>query len=84
MQIIGIGEKLYQLDAEEQRIYNRRYEVGRIADQKKKYASELEMYPDVQRARFHDSQLGEQQAILPERRNQRKRQMCQQYEEEFS
>lgn len=32
LQIIGIGEKLYQLDAEEQRIYNRQYEVGRIAD----------------------------------------------------
>ena len=36
LQIIGIGEKLYQLDVEEQRIYNRRYEVGRIADKKKK------------------------------------------------
>lgn len=86
MQIIGIGEKLYQLDAEEQRIYNRRYEVGRIADQKKKYAAELEMYPDVPKELVSAADLiRNQQAILARNgENQRKRQMCQQYEEELA
>ena len=86
LQIIGIGEKLYQLDAEEQRIYNRRYEVGRIADQKKKYASELEIYPDVPKELVSAADLiRQQQAILARNgENQRKRQMCQQYEEELA
>ena len=79
LQIIGIGEKLYQLDAEEQRIYNRRYEVGRIADQKK-------MYPDVPKELVSAADLiRNQQAILARNgENQRKRQMCQQYEEELA
>ena len=82
----GYGEKLYQLDAEEQRIYNRRYEVGRIADQKKKYAAELEMYPDVPKELVSAADLiRNQQAILARNgENQRKRQMCQQYEEELA
>lgn len=86
MQIIGIGEKLYQLDAEEQRIYNRRYEVGRIADQKKKYAAELEMYPDVPKELVSAADLiRQQQAILARNgENQRKRQMCRQHEEELA
>lgn len=86
MQIIGIGEKLYQLDAEEQRIYNRRYEVGRIADQKKKYAAELEMYPDVPKELVSAADLIRQQQEILARNgeNQRKQQMCRQYEEELA
>lgn len=86
LQIIGIGEKLYQLDAEEQRIYNRRYEVGRIADQKKKYAAELEIYPDVPKELVSAAELIKQQQEILARNgeNERKRQMCQQYEDAFA
>lgn len=86
LQIIGIGEKLYQLDAEEQRFYNRRHEVGRIADQKKKYAAELEMYPDVPKELVSAADLiRQQQAILAMNgENQRKREQAEHYNKELA
>ncbi len=47
LQIIGVGEKLYELETKEQKIYNNRTSIGQIADQKKKYAKEMEVYPDA-------------------------------------
>ena len=40
LQIIGVGEKLWELDRKEERLYNERRTIGQIADQKKKYAAE--------------------------------------------
>jgi ABC-type branched-subunit amino acid transport system ATPase component len=34
LNIIGVGDKLYELEQQEQMLYNRRTEIGRIADQK--------------------------------------------------
>lgn len=47
LQIIGVGDKLYELETKEQRVYNQRLSIGQIADQKKKYAKEMESYSDA-------------------------------------
>jgi uncharacterized protein YoxC len=47
LKIIGVGDRLFELENKEQKLYNERHEIGRIADQKKKYADELTEYPDV-------------------------------------
>lgn len=47
LQIIGVGDKLYQLENQESQLYNRRTEIGRIADRKKKYADELPLYSGI-------------------------------------
>lgn len=35
LQIIGVGDKLHELEKNEQEIYNRRHTIGQIADQKR-------------------------------------------------
>jgi len=47
LQIIGVGDKLYELEQKEQQLYARRHEIGRIADQKEKHAAELIEYPEA-------------------------------------
>lgn len=47
LRIIGLEDELRALENEEQRLYNRRLEIGRIADQKEKYARELPEFADV-------------------------------------
>ena len=47
LQIIGVGEKLWELDRKEERLYNERRTIGQIADQKKKYAAEQPQYPEA-------------------------------------
>lgn len=47
LRIIGVGDELYRLEDEEQKLYNERHYIGQIADRKKKYAYELEEYPGV-------------------------------------
>lgn len=47
LQIIGVGDKLYQIENQEAQLYNRRTEIGRIADRKKKFADELPFYSGI-------------------------------------
>ena len=47
LRIIGVGDELYRLEDEEQRLYNERRYIGQIADRKKKFAEEMTEYPDV-------------------------------------
>jgi DNA repair exonuclease SbcCD ATPase subunit len=47
LQIIGVGDKLAELEGKEREIYNQRHAIGQIADQKEKYAKEQIYYPDV-------------------------------------
>lgn len=47
LRIIGVGDRLYQLEDEEKRKYSERRAVGQIADQKRKYAEEMQSYPDA-------------------------------------
>lgn len=47
LNIIGVGPELMQLDQDEQKLYNERLLVGRVADQKAKYAAEMPQYDGV-------------------------------------
>lgn len=75
LRIIGVGDKLVQLELEEKTLYNRRLTIGQIADQKKKYAKEQPYYPDAPKEPISASELiKQQQAILAKNgENQRKR-----------
>lgn len=65
LQIIGVGDELYRLDSEQSRLYNRRTEIGRIADQKEKFAKEMPVYPDAPKEPVSASDLiAKQQDIL--------------------
>ena len=65
LRIIGIGEQLYRMEQNEQQLYNRRTEIGRIADQKAKFAAELPLYADVPKEPVSAAELiAKQQEIL--------------------
>ena len=76
LQIIGVGDELKRLDAEEDKEYNKRRAYGQIADQKQKYADELPTYPDAPDIPVSASELiKSQQGILARNgENQKKRQ----------
>lgn len=75
LRIIGVGEELYKLEDEEKRLYNERLVVGRVADQKDKFAKEQEFYEDAPSELVSASELiKKQQEILAKNgENQRKR-----------
>lgn len=76
LQIIGVGDKLYELEKQEQELYNKRLAIGQIADQKKKFAKEMTYYPDAPKEPISASELIKQQQDILARNgeNQRKRQ----------
>ena len=76
LQIIGVGEKLWELDRKEEQLYNERRTIGQIADQKKKYAAEQPQYPEAPNELVSIADLiHEQQEILARNgENARKRQ----------
>lgn len=65
LQIIGVGEKLWELDRKEEQLYNERRTIGQIADQKKKFADEQPQYPEAPNELVSIADLiHEQQEIL--------------------
>lgn len=80
LQIIGIGDKLAEYDSQENKLYNRRLEIGRIAEQKAKYAAELPEYEGVPKEPVSASELIHQQQEILARNgeNQRKRDRAEQ------
>lgn len=85
LKIIGVGEQLYKLEQEEQLQYNRRTEIGRIADQKAKFAKEMPVYTDVPAEPLSVSELiQQQQEILAYNgMNKMKRDQLGHYEKEY-
>lgn len=85
LQIIGVGDQLAQLETEESQLYNQRTAIGRIADQKKKYAEELQCWENVPDTPVSASELiARQQAILAKNgENQRKRQHLKELEVQY-
>ncbi len=75
LKIIGVGDRLYELDKQEKELYNRRLTIGQIADQKAKYAKEQPYYSDAPKELISASELiRQQQDILAQNgENQRKR-----------
>lgn len=80
LQIIGVGEQLAKLEMDLTKAYNTRLEIGRIAEQKKKYADELPYFEDAPKELVSISDLiKQQQEILAiNGENQRKRQQAEQ------
>lgn len=65
LQILGIGDRLAELELAEKDIYNQRRAIGQIADQKEKYAKEQVYYPEAPKDLISPSELiRQQQAIL--------------------
>lgn len=75
LKIIGVGDELYRLENQEMTLYNQRTAVGRIADQKAKYAKEMPVYTGVPAEPVSPSELIRQQQEILARNgeNQRKR-----------
>lgn len=75
LKIIGVGDKLYELENREQTLYNQRTTIGRIADQKAKFAKEMPVYTSVPTEPVSPSELIKQQQEILARNgeNQRKR-----------
>lgn len=76
LQIIGVGDKLYELEQQEKEVYNRRHAIGQIADQKEKYAKEMTYYPEAPKDLISMSELiqQQQQILAKNGENERKRQ----------
>lgn len=85
LQILGIGEKLESLEHAEMTKYNERLAIGRIADQKKKFAKEQPYYPDAPSDLMSASDLIKQQQDILARNgeNHRKRELSAQIEKEY-
>ena len=85
LKIIGVGDKLYELEHEEETEYNRRTEIGRIADQKKKYAEEMAVYTGVPVEPLSPSELiaQQQEILIRNGENQRRRQQKDYYESQL-
>lgn len=81
LKIIGVGEQLYKLEQEEQLQYNRRTEIGRIADQKAKFAKEMPVYTDVPAEPLSVSELiqSQQQILAKNGMNKQKREQLEYY-----
>jgi AAA15 family ATPase/GTPase len=75
LQIIGVGDQLYELEKQETELYNQRHTIGQIADQKAKFAKEQPYYEDAPKELISASSLIQQQQEILARNgeNQRKR-----------
>lgn len=82
LKIIGVGDKLYELDNAEETAYNKRRTIGQIADQKIKYAKEMPIYNGVPTEFISAVDLIKQQQniLLKNADNERKRENLRQLE----
>lgn len=82
LNIIGVGDQLAVYQKQENELYQERLTVGRIADQKAKFAKEQPFFEDSPKDLVSPQDLiNQQQAILAQNgENQRKREKVTQYE----
>lgn len=75
LQIIGVSNQLAELELKENELYQERLAIGRIADQKDKFAQEQIYYPEAPKELISASELIKQQQDILARNgeNQRKR-----------
>lgn len=81
LRIIGVGDRLAELEKKEKELYNQRLTIGQIADQKKKFAKEQPYYPDAPKDIVSAAELIRQQQEILARNgeNQRKRDKADRY-----
>lgn len=75
LRIIGVEDQLNELEEKEKELYQERFTIGRIADQKDKFAKEQPYYPDAPNEPVSAAELIKQQQEILARNgeNQRKR-----------
>lgn len=75
LKIIGVGDQLSAMEQKEKELYNERLTIGRIADQKEKFAKEQVYFPEAPKEPVSPSDLIRQQQEILARNgeNQRKR-----------
>ena len=71
LNIIGVGPKLAELEMKEKQIYNERTAIGRIADQKEKFALEQPYFPEAPSEPVSAADLIKQQQDILARNAQR-------------
>jgi len=84
LKIIGVGDRLYQLESEETALYNKRHAIGQIADQKMKFAKEMKFFEGVPTEPISASELimQEQEILAKNAENQRLRENTKKLEEQ--
>lgn len=85
LKIIGIGDQLTSLEHQEQELYHQRQTIGRIADQKAKFAKEQSYYPDAPKQPISASELirQQQEILIRNGENQRKRETLHSLEQQY-
>lgn len=85
LQIIGVGDQLFELERSENEVYNKRHAIGQIKDQKGKFAKEMQFYPDAPKELVSITELVNQQQTILARNgeNQRKRQQVSEISQRF-
>ena len=75
LQIIGVGDYLFELEAKEDKLFNQRTSIGQMERQKRGAAEEMEFYPDAPAEPVSAAELIQQQQEILARNgeNQRKR-----------
>ena len=73
LQIIGVGNQLAELEQEETELFNERLAIGRIADQKEKFAKEQTYYPEAPAELVSPSELIKQQQEILARNGENQR-----------
>ncbi len=86
LQIIGVGDQLFELEKQEQDTYNQRHAIGQIADQKEKFAKEQPYYPDAPKELVSATDLIKQQQMILAKNgeNQKKRLEAKSIEEKLN
>lgn len=81
LQIIGVGDQLKELEQKEQELYHERLAIGRISDQKEKFAKEQPYFPEAPKELISPAALIKQQQEILSRNgeNQRKRERVMHY-----
>lgn len=85
LQIIGVGDKLAEIEMEENKFYQERLITGRQLDQKRGYLKEMPYFADVPSEQISASELIKQQQDILARNgeNQRKRSHSEQIDKEL-
>lgn len=73
LEIIGVGDKLFELDNLENKLYQERLAIGKIADTKKKHAQEMPRHEGVPEKLISASDLIKQQQDILARNAEKER-----------
>ncbi|MDE8193505.1 AAA family ATPase [Erysipelothrix rhusiopathiae] len=73
LEIIGVGDKLFELDNLENKLYQERLAIGKIADTKKKHAQEMPRHEGVPEKLISASDLIKQQQDIMARNAEKER-----------